>query len=540
MGGIAIKKMSEQEQPDLYINYQIIDGQQRIITVFALLLAILNSRFLDESRDAETIFYIREIFFLEKKREEEERGKIRLLTNSQIEDFEEEAKEEVFDKIIQKSPDLETLKGNKIWEAYNFFATEIKKEEVARNLDLIVDKVKESLMFILIETDTLEDGRKVFENINHPNLILTQADEVKLFLSYRRNRENFSKQKWIKIWKTLVKNVGEENLNHFFFIYLNKHERKRGVYSGSEFVNYFKKWANKNKPSFKALLDEILKDSIIYQKILNPSHDFWDEDFFQRIIELNILGSKVKGLYSFVILLREYIEKDNTKVKLVNNILEKVILLIFRRRFWGERGLHWEEVDRWNEKVRKNQLDTILQDPVVIREINNVGFWNTLKKENNSSKENNKYLLARFYFTLMPKDTSPNLKNLQIEHIFPESPVPEWLEIPQWKEIKKEKIKKNYLNCLGNLTLLSSQQNISAKNYTWEVKKTEVQEKTFLKLENNELDLFNKKEFLPSHINIRKEWLITQLLEKNKLFIDVEVEKKLLKELVNKNTKNDF
>jgi hypothetical protein len=49
-------------------------------------------------------------------------------------------------------------------------------------------------MFILIETDTLEDGRKVFENINHPNLILTQADEIKLFLSHRCSKENFPKQ----------------------------------------------------------------------------------------------------------------------------------------------------------------------------------------------------------------------------------------------------------------------------------------------------------------------------------------------------------
>ncbi|RIA80669.1 hypothetical protein C1645_745072 [Glomus cerebriforme] len=186
VGGIAIKKMSEQEQTDLYINYHIIDGQQRITTIFILLLAILNSPFLDEKRkkDAETIFYIREILFLEKKRDEEERSKIRLLTNSQIEKIEEEEKEEkeeIFDKIVKKSLDLETLK--------------VKKEEMARDLDLIVDKVKESLMFILIETDTLEDGRKVFENINHPNLVLTQADEIKLFLSARCNKEKFPKEK---------------------------------------------------------------------------------------------------------------------------------------------------------------------------------------------------------------------------------------------------------------------------------------------------------------------------------------------------------
>jgi hypothetical protein len=52
-------------------------------------------------------------------------------------------------------------------------------------------------------------------------------------LSHRCSKENFPKQQWIVKWKTLMKNVGEENLNHFFFIYLNKHEKKRGVYSGS-------------------------------------------------------------------------------------------------------------------------------------------------------------------------------------------------------------------------------------------------------------------------------------------------------------------
>jgi uncharacterized protein with ParB-like and HNH nuclease domain len=117
VGGIAIKKISEQEQADLYIDYQIIDGQQRITTIFILFLAILNSPFLDERRkkDAEIIFYIREILFLEKKRDEEERSKFRLLTNSQIEEKEEEeTREEIFDKITKKSPSLKSLKDNKI------------------------------------------------------------------------------------------------------------------------------------------------------------------------------------------------------------------------------------------------------------------------------------------------------------------------------------------------------------------------------------------------------------------------------------------
>jgi hypothetical protein len=72
----------------------------------------------------------------------------------------------------------------------------------------------------------------------------------------------------------LIKNVGEENLDHLFFTYLNKHEKKRGRYSGSEFVSYFKKLKNKENSSIKVLLDEIIETSDIYGKILNPSNDF--------------------------------------------------------------------------------------------------------------------------------------------------------------------------------------------------------------------------------------------------------------------------
>jgi hypothetical protein len=98
-------------------------------------------------------------------------------------------------KIIEKSPDLETLKGNKILEAYKFFSGEIEKEKLARDLDLIVEKIKENLMFILIETDAQEDGRKVFETINHSKLDLTQADEIKLFLATRCKEESFPERK---------------------------------------------------------------------------------------------------------------------------------------------------------------------------------------------------------------------------------------------------------------------------------------------------------------------------------------------------------
>jgi hypothetical protein len=354
-------------------------------------------------------------------------------------------------------------------------------------------------------------------------LDLTQADKIKAFLSTIVKEQNFSKSKWIKKWTLLIKNVGEENLDHFFFCYLNIHEKKQG-YTGSKFINFFKKWVI-NKP-IKVLLDELTETSNVYKQILNPSHDFWDEDYYQRMIELNILGKKVRGLYSFVILLKKYGENDNIKQRQAVKLLEKIILYVFRKRFWSDRGVHWQEIDRWNSKIRGGQLDTILQDPNIVKEVNSYGFWNALEKINNASKEKNNYLLARFYFTLVPKSIFPNLKNLQIEHIFPETPLKEWFSISQWNKLGRKEIKKNYLNSIGNLTLLSSGQNITVKNHTWDVKKKEVKEKTFLKLENNELDLFNKKELLPGHISARKKWLITQFKDKSILFIDSEKEKK--------------
>src|SRR2546429_9174358 len=102
-------------------------------------------------------------FFLERGRDEEKSSKLRLSATQKV-DYDDE-EEDILTKIVKVSPDLENIKKNKILEAYNYFASEIKSNKLARDLDLIVDKIKENLMFILIETDTQEDGRKVFETI---------------------------------------------------------------------------------------------------------------------------------------------------------------------------------------------------------------------------------------------------------------------------------------------------------------------------------------------------------------------------------------
>ncbi|CAG8678484.1 10703_t:CDS:2, partial [Ambispora gerdemannii] len=155
--------------------------------------------------------------------------------------------ESIIESINYKKP-IENKKS-RIFEAYDYFVNSFKKDDnirAAGYLD-VFESVKEKLKFILIEIEEVPDVFEVFESINNSGKGLTSSD--------------------------LLKNVVEENLDNFFFCFLNAEYKKSGRsskhYSENNFSSFFRKKLEE-ETNLEKLLEKVVLASKIYKQILNP------------------------------------------------------------------------------------------------------------------------------------------------------------------------------------------------------------------------------------------------------------------------------
>lgn len=179
---------------------EVIDGQQRLTTLFVLLKAIYNS--LDQNYknmikdDLDSIFYCKTGAFEEKE--------IRI-EQSKVD-------REAFCTVIKsENLDLKDISktSHKILRCYKFFIEKLC--ELSRDdLKLILDRLlyNDNKMFIVIDLESNEDEQHIFDVLNTAGVKLTAAEVIKnyLFRKYielsgsKEDTEKFYTESWEKIF----------------------------------------------------------------------------------------------------------------------------------------------------------------------------------------------------------------------------------------------------------------------------------------------------------------------------------------------------
>lgn len=466
MGAIVLQDGSSEKE------FFIIDGQQRLVTLSILAIAViakikqLQESGIEVEENAERVSLLRNDY-LGRKNPSSLFYSSKLFLNKNNDNFYQTNLLQFRNPINPKSlNDSDKL----LWQAYNYFLTKLSELNLKTGRefsDFLNDSVARQLLFIQINVVDEINAYTVFETLNARGVELTSTDLLKNYLFSLVNSEHdleHIQRQWIKISDT----VSIKKLPEFLRIYINSKEkliRKEGLFKSIK--NKFQKFAvNDRGYEVLKLLDELEKYAYFYQALSQASHELWRIDNScakairnaVKIIDL----FRVKQLYPLLFSAYEKFYTNNPDN--FYKILKICLVISFRYNIIG--GKNPNELERsYNEAAIKLNNSSIKLPEEVFQYLKRVYIdddvftndfsYKTIKTS--SGKKIIRYILFSLeYDNAYSYDFEDD--DATIEHILPENPSNDWESIFSYKE------QENYIYRLGNYTLLEPRINRDIKN----------------------------------------------------------------------------
>ncbi|PPE05660.1 DUF262 domain-containing protein [Mesoplasma corruscae] len=447
----------------------IIDGQQRITTIF-LLMKVLR----DLSTNDIEIKQLDEFLFIRKESVSDE-PIIKLVLN--LEDNK---------NFISLLKNDETInKKSEIWINYNYFFNKISYYLKNDNLFSIKDIINgvNKLVSVMIFINNNDHPQIIFERINSTGIKLTPTDLIRNFLMMKDGyEEKIFRDYWYKMEKDLeTKNI--ELFMHYFLIY-----KSEEAIASNKIYESFKDFFKKNNWDREVFLEEMLKASQYFSLIIGRQN-ITNHKFKKIINDFHLLNQKT--VYPFLMhIVRDYSDKiisENTMLNcfiyIKNYILRRIIVDKSTKnlnKFFA--NLYAKIFSRFNKKNYQqaiidymNEVDTsdrVPKDFEFMESLKNINLYRVKASicnfvlqeiEHNGSKE------------------TVSLDKISIEHIMPQKLTNEWkTELGEhYKDIHEK-----YLHKIGNLSLTGYNPDLSNKTFN--------EKKRILKEQNSKFTILNK------------------------------------------------
>lgn len=190
----------------------VIDGQQRITTVFLLLAAIRTQlrAGVVASTDAELADDIDEYYLLDKKHKKEQKLRLKLVKSDS----------DAFGAILNENDGAFILESN-VTQNFIYFKSRIASMEVS--VDDFCEAIK-SLCVIDITLDPPDDAQLIFESLNSTGLDLSEADKIRNFVLMNLDQE-LQEDYYENYWNAIERNTDYE-VSEYIRFYLAAREGK--------------------------------------------------------------------------------------------------------------------------------------------------------------------------------------------------------------------------------------------------------------------------------------------------------------------------
>lgn len=442
--------------------YHIIDGQQRLTTVTLLLLAIdkLVEKGEVYSNEMDLSNQIMERFIISKWAKEDDRIKLIPVKRDR----------QALHSLIFGEED-EYVENSNLTINFKYFYERLRKDS-----DLI-DEIYSAIQRLQVISITLEkgdDAQLIFESLNSTGLALSEGDKIRNFILMNLpldEQNKYFEKYWIKI-----EDLTNKRIDNFVRNYLSIKTFSTPTMAKVYFE--FKEYVNKHNDSLEKLLEDMLRYSKFYKKLLDGESGFNNRDldsamfnfmkmdrtvtepFFMEIFSLQDEGKlNLDDLIGIYEIIESYLFRRNI-CGVGTNALNKIFLNLNKDiiRYDGS-------TDKYVEKLKYNLINKrdsgrFPKDEEFYENLNNKeiylmrgGFKNYLfnKIEN--------------YKTVETKDIYNHLDDgtYSIEHIMPQKLNGDWFE-----ELgdNAEEIHEKWIHKLGNLTITGYNSDMGNSSFT--------------------------------------------------------------------------
>ena len=433
--------------------YEVVDGQQRLTTLTILFCVVRDSfkkKFIENgfkrlmNRIEKTIYDATD-----------ETYRLKLITQKYMQN---EFRNEVLKKVKFLGSDVpdNQKKKFKFRNTAQIFKEKLKTFEIAngiKNLAEFLEYILNSVEVITITCSKSEYAINLFEVLNTRGLELTHADLIKTFLIIKCVEDK--KDQFVSDWNYIenkAKDLEKEmtDLLTYYQYYLIARNPKRSLYIELK-KEFEEKDPNEVIYGFKKVVsyyEEIMNiDSKVFFSLLYlPNEVYW---------KAILISAKMVEFHDFNGLCK-LLRKLYYSYWIAGYTITKIKQTSFNIIAWIKAGMNLNEVHR--KIINKMKIDTVIKKMKDALELN-VYKTSWIKP-----------LLLLIEYNQTDDSTIVFIKKerkLHVEHIIPI----EWRKENYWVVNWNEGDANEWLNRLGNLTLLAGDKNIIAKYKSFEDKK---------------------------------------------------------------------
>ena len=470
----------------------IIDGQQRITTMYILLKALYDASkgvsVRIESEIEEVMFnrHCDEIYKVKLKPVKSDNVQLLLLIKDKV------------DKMDRNS---------NVYKNYITFKNLIEETIVAGlELNDILNGIKKlEIVEIILDMIQGDEPQKIFESINSTGLELSLADLIRNYLLMDDTKQD---ELYEEYWLEIEKNVGYRNLGDFVINFLNSQIAKS--VNNKNAYRLFKEHCEENNLSHEDTLKKLKRTSKYYGAFIGENKSYSDEitkylNAFYAIKQTTILPLLFR-------IFNDY-EYENIDEKTLCKVLDYLLTYLVR--------ITACEINKNLSKFMKSMYDRVIDGNYENYYEKFVAFLNDLRANDRmpTNKEFKDALLykplykkpiCKFVLSVIENSTKEHIdvSNLTIEHIMPQKE-----NAAVWKkEIgdNYSSVYEVYLHTLGNLTITGFNSELGTKSFN--EKKKIINENSKANILNKDVlssDKWNETSIL-NRANILSDMLITE------------------------------
>ena len=505
---IGIMIYLEQSVTPLLSERSVIDGQQRLTTVFLTMYAIkelmVEQGMNEEALDLEYVYLVNQYRNTKKY-------KLKPLV----------ADDMVYQQIVNEDFKSITERKSNVFVNFVYIKSRLKEFMTKYSLnDILAAMNKLYIVCVPIAED--DYPQKIFESINATGAKLTASDLIRNFI-LMTIKSDLQDEYYDKYWRTLedLVDTDSKKLETFFRFFITA--KWRDLINKNAVYRAFTQWYEDNEKDLgvKGICCELVRYAQYHNELYKAPVENLETELRVPVREMrrNISDMPTPMLLElYAIHKKEVVSGEITiTAKQFAEILTILNSYLMRRSLCG---LDTSDISRYFPDLLKDLLNECQGDYRNIVEIFK-RFLINKNKGNLRVMPDDKQLFERIYhanmyslknwvnafFTKLESENNPapvDFSKLSIEHLMPQKPTMNWYStLGVTKEVYEENVHR-----LGNLTLAAKSDNSRMSNNVWEYKNSILASTNHLKIN---LPLLDKKQWTIDEIDRRTELLIKEI-----------------------------